>query len=285
MSDKITFFRSYAEALDDIEDAEEYRACMQALLHYAFTGEDVASTPTAKMYLKLVKPTLDKSIRFRDAGQNGGSHSKAIAKPDASLTQASCKPHASLSEASAKPTASHSEAYAKPSASLSEADIGIRNKDIGDRKEIESMSYDIDRRTDVATEDVNQVVEAWNTLPSSVPKVSKIITGSKRDKMLRARIREYGLTPVVLAVEQVRQSDFLCGRNKKGWTISFDWFIGPENFPKVREGNYGARSGTTGAEPMTGRDYLLQMIRGGTDDRDRDEQDPIYDPGKLSEAL
>lgn len=133
MSDKITFFRSYAEALDDIEDAEEYRACMQALLRYAFTGEEDASTPTAKMYLRLVKPTLDKSIRFREAGQNGGSHGKAIAKPDASLTQASAKPLQSLSEASAKPTASHSEAYEKPSGSLSEADIGVRNKDKGVR--------------------------------------------------------------------------------------------------------------------------------------------------------
>lgn len=261
MSDKITFFRSYAEALDDIEDAEEYRACMNALLNYAFTGEESAETPTAKMFLKLVKPTLDKSNKLREAGQRGGSHSEATAKPDASLTQASCKPHTS-----------HSEAYAKPSGSLSKADKGIRNKEKGDRKEIESMSYDIDRRTDVTTEDVDRVVATWNTLPASVPKVQKIITGSKRDRQIRARIREYGLTPVILAVEKVRASDFLCGRNKKGWTISFDWFIGPENFPKVNDGNYDARSGTTGAEPASARDYLLAMIHGGDgDERDRDE--------------
>jgi len=30
----------------------------------------------------------------------------------------------------------------------------------------------------------------------------------------------------------------LKGQNNKGWTITFDWFIKPNNFIKVLEGNY-----------------------------------------------
>ncbi len=28
------------------------------------------------------------------------------------------------------------------------------------------------------------------------------------------------------------------GKNKNGWVITFDWFVLPNNFPKVLEGNY-----------------------------------------------
>ena len=297
MSDRFTFFRSYAEALQQIEDPEEFRACVLAMLDYALDNEDTAGTAMSKMFMALVKPNIDTSMAKREIGRRGGEANRSKAEANGSKVEANgSKVEANPKQTEAKPkqteaNAKQNEANGKQTGSKVEAKRengeANREKGIGNREEgyIESMSYDIDRRTDVTTEDVNQVVEAWNTLPSSVPKVSKIISGSKRDKMLRARIREYGLTPVVLAVEKVRESDFLCGRTKKGWTISFDWFIGPENFPKVREGNYGARSGTTGAEPMTGRDYLLQLIRGGEDDGSRDEQDPLHDPGELSQAL
>ena len=269
MNDRFTFFRSYAEALQQIDDPEEFRACVLAILSYALDNEDTAGTAISKMFMALVKPNLDTSMAKRESGRRGGEANRS--KPEAKPKQ---------TEANTKQTGSKVEAKR-------ENGEANREKGIGNREEgyIESMSYDIDRRTDVTTEDVDQVIQAWNTLPSSIPKVSKIVTGSQRDKMLRARIREYGLTPVILAVEKIRASDFLCGRNKKGWTISFDWFIGPQNFPKVHDGNYDARSGTTEAAPMSGRDYLLSLIHGGEDERDRDEQDPIYDPGKLSEAL
>lgn len=119
---KITFFKSFADALDEIEDDTEYRACMNALLQYAFTGDEVAATPTAKMFMTLVKPIVDKSKRLSEAGKRGGSHMEATAKPNASPTQALHKPYASPSEA-----------YSKPTASPSEQDIGVRSKDIGDR--------------------------------------------------------------------------------------------------------------------------------------------------------
>ena len=252
MSDKITFFRSYAEALKDIEDAEEFRACVMALLDYGLDGEETADTPLSRMFMALIKPVIDSSRVKSESGRKGGEAKRS------------------------KPEANGSKAEAKRENGEANKEYGIGNKE---KENIESMSYDIDRRTDVTTEDVDQVIQAWNTLPSSIPKVSKIITGSQRDKMLRARIREYGLTPVILAIEKIRASDFLCGRNKKGWTISFDWFIGPQNFPKVHDGNYDARSGTTEAAPMSGRDYLLSLIHGGEDERDRDEQDPVHAAG------
>ena len=53
-----------------------------------------------------------------------------------------------------------------------------------------------------------------------------------------ARIREYGISNVLTAMDRVAASDFLQGKNNKGWVITFDWFVLPNNFPKVFEGNY-----------------------------------------------
>lgn len=87
------------------------------------------------------------------------------------------------------------------------------------------------------------IISAWNTLVSvGVNPVRSINTGSKRADCLRARLREYGEDAVLEAIENVRTSDFLQGKNSKGWRITFDWFVLPTNFPKVLEGNYNQRN-------------------------------------------
>lgn len=87
------------------------------------------------------------------------------------------------------------------------------------------------------------VMEAWSTLvPYGVKNVSAIHDGSKRATDLKARLDQYGLPKVLEAIENIKQSDFLVGRNKKGWVITFDWFVLPSNFPKVLEGNYDRKN-------------------------------------------
>ena len=39
--------------------------------------------------------------------------------------------------------------------------------------------------------------------------------------------------------ENVRSSDFLCGKNKNGWKATFDWVIKADNAVKILEGNFG----------------------------------------------
>ena len=55
---------------------------------------------------------------------------------------------------------------------------------------------------------------------------------------MNARIKEYGIDEVVAAIERIKNSDFLKGNNKRGWMITFDWFVLPNNFPKVHDGHY-----------------------------------------------
>ena len=86
------------------------------------------------------------------------------------------------------------------------------------------------------TKDVRQITTAWNEL--GLQQITKITPDSVRGKMLKARIREYGTDGVLSAIAKVKESDFLKGQNNKGWTITFEWFVKPNNFVKVLEGNY-----------------------------------------------
>ena len=104
--------------------------------------------------------------------------------------------------------------------------------------------------------DMHRAVEAWNTL--GLAKVSKIVTGSQRDIMLKKRLSEYGIDEFLRAIENVRSSKFLMGDNKKNWQITFDWFIRPNNFPKVLDGNYADKNETV----ETNNPFLRMIMEG-----------------------
>lgn len=82
------------------------------------------------------------------------------------------------------------------------------------------------------------LIEKWNELPDSISKISTLKKDTQRYKMLSQRINEYGSDKILEAIEQIKQSSFLLGKNNSGWTITFEWFVRPNNFIKVLEGNY-----------------------------------------------
>ena len=113
--------------------------------------------------------------------------------------------------------------------------------DTESEEEIEKERGTLSNESVCRTQDVRQVVEAWNSLGVQVLRKVPPST-TKTGQMLRARIREYGIGSVLEAVEMVRASDFLMGRTNADWRITFDWFVRPNNFPKVVNGNYDNRA-------------------------------------------
>lgn len=98
--------------------------------------------------------------------------------------------------------------------------------------------------------DIQRILEEWNTLSAfGIAQVSRISNGSKRYKGLVARIKEYGVDKVLEAIDNIRHSSFLQGKvdGRKQWVITFDWFVCPNNFPKVLEGNYTDRGNGSGS--------------------------------------
>ena len=146
-----------------------------------------------------------------------------------------------------------------------EIDIEIE-KEI--EKELDREDITVSTDTVRQTQSVRRAVEAWNELKSyGIKGVSKISSGSKRYKSLIARINQYGIEKVLEAIENIKQSDFLQGKNKQGWVITFDWFVLPNNFPKVLDGNYTAapNAHSVAKNPETqsqrdGADWMLKYM-------------------------
>lgn len=82
------------------------------------------------------------------------------------------------------------------------------------------------------------LIQKWNELPDTISKISTMKKDTQRFKMLSQRINEYGSDKILEAIDKIKQSPFLLGQNNSGWTITFEWFVRPNNFIKVLEGNY-----------------------------------------------
>ena len=123
-----------------------------------------------------------------------------------------------------------------------EKEIEKNTEDRGEAKTEGTISDEIVCQTQSVSLDVKEVAEAWNNLQSlGIKRVSKMITTCTRYKSLSARIREHGKDKVLEAIENIKASNFLQGMNDKGWVITFDWFVKPNNFVKVLDGNYSNR--------------------------------------------
>lgn len=112
--------------------------------------------------------------------------------------------------------------------------------------------------------DAQRIVNAWNSL--GLQQVQKVLPDSKRGQMLRARVNEYGVDAVLQAIEKVRVSDFLKGGGSKEFIITFDWFVKPNNFPKVLEGNYDNRGGQKAQ--VTANPFLRDAMKGHDDEEE-----------------
>lgn len=89
-NNSFVFYRSFAEAIVKL-DPEECKACLIALCSYALDGEENASTPTAEMFLTLVKPQIDANEQRREAGRRGGKATQKQTEASVKQTKASVK--------------------------------------------------------------------------------------------------------------------------------------------------------------------------------------------------
>lgn len=93
------------------------------------------------------------------------------------------------------------------------------------------------------------IISKWNA-NSNLSKVTKLDTNTSRYKMLQARIKQYSIEQVMQAIDNISKSDFLQGFTNN-FKITFDWFVKPNNFVKVLEGNYTNKGENTGGHNRT----------------------------------
>lgn len=96
----------------------------------------------------------------------------------------------------------------------------------------------IDTCNDTYTDtSIDQVIDEWNRLDKNIPRIKTLNENTKRYRFLKLRIDEHGLENVIKAIRSIDNSKFLKGY-VSDFKITFDWFVEPNNFIKVLEGNY-----------------------------------------------
>lgn len=108
--------------------------------------------------------------------------------------------------------------------------------------EIET-EYDTENDNETDLEDVTEIdaaaiVEAFNTICTTLPKVKMLTDARRKGIRLRSEMLEKAGITWDQYFQMAHNSDFLSGRNDEWHGCSFDWLIKAANMPKVLEGNY-----------------------------------------------
>lgn len=248
MNDSFILYTSYYALIEGLTD-EQLGQLTRAIFLYARDGEIICLEPVVRMAFAFIKDNiernqdkyqakceknrqiaLERERKKREAREKAGNtnvHERAR----------TCKNNTNVHERSPYDNDNDNE-YDNDNDVSKETDNNIPSK--------EGLSISENPKVDPAKRcakiDFAAIKEYWNTKHDQSGSVMRRLTlmSDQRKGNVRSRIREYGgdVQMVYKAIDKAMASDFMNGKNGKGWVASFDWMMCPSNFPKVLEGNY-----------------------------------------------
>lgn len=84
-----------------------------------------------------------------------------------------------------------------------------------------------------------QVQSAFNSICTNMMPC-QILTKNRLDK-IKALISQANTDDIKEVFARANESNYLIGKNDRGWRATFDWLIDIDNFTKVKEGNFDNR--------------------------------------------
>ena len=248
MNDSFILYTSDYQLIEGLTD-EQLGQLTRALFVYARDGEVIKLEPVVRMAFVFIKDKIDRNqgkyqarceknrqialereARKREARKSTNDHERAQ----------SCT---NVNERLRKSTNDH-VLHLSDSDSDSDSDVSKETDNNIPSKEGLSISENpkVDPAKRCAKIDFAAIKEYWNTKHDQSGSAMRRLTlmSDQRKSNVRARIREYGgdVQKVYKAIDKAMESNFMNGKNGKGWVASFDWMMCPSNFPKVLEGNY-----------------------------------------------
>lgn len=231
MRDSVVFYKSFRDAIAKLSPEDQLRA-YNAIFDYVFDDAEAESGIESAILL-MAKPQIDANNKKYEAGKKGAEYGVKGGRPKKeNPIETPIKPQENPMET---PNVNDNE------------NVNVNDKEIAATQQ-RAMA-----------EARKKVVEAWNN--TSFISISKLASDSTRGKMLTARIKEYGVEDVLKAVEIADKSRYLHEGSSKWFT--FDWFVKPNNFPKVLEENYSDNGRASPSEEEKGRfnDIADRLIR------------------------
>lgn len=106
---------------------------------------------------------------------------------------------------------------------------------IKERKNIKN-----ERREEYSVADCESVQNLFNDICVKYPPCRNL-TKTRLDKV-RILLSEFSLDDIKEVFTKANGSDYLLGKNDRGWRAGFDWLIEVDNFVKVQDGNFDNRA-------------------------------------------
>ena len=252
MNDSFILYTSYYAIIEGLTD-EQLGKLMRAIFIYARDGEVINLEPTLRMAFAFIKDDMERNKakyeekveRWRTNGKKGGrprknqeDKQKPIGSENNQLVSETTKQNQEVFSKTLYDNENDNE-----NDNVYDNDVSKETDNIPSKEGLSiSENPKVDPAKRCAKIDFAAIKEYWNTKHDQSGSVMRRLTlmSDQRKGNVRSRIREYGgdVQMVYKAIDKAMASDFMNGKNGKGWVASFDWMMCPSNFPKVLEGNY-----------------------------------------------
>lgn len=254
MNDSFILYTSYYAIIEGLTD-EQLGQLTRAIFLYARDGEVIKLEPVVRMAFGFIVDDMkrnkakyeEKVERWRANGKKGGA-------PKGNQNARKKQPVGCENNQEVKKTTKNNQEVKKTTLNVYDNEYvndNVYDNDVSKETDNnipskEGLSISENPKVDPAKRcakiDFAAIKEYWNTKHDQSGSVMRRLTlmSDQRKCNVRSRIREYGgdVQMVYKAIDKAMASDFMNGKNGKGWVASFDWMMCPSNFPKVLEGNY-----------------------------------------------
>jgi len=109
--------------------------------------------------------------------------------------------------------------------------INIDNNQINKKKEL-LISKDINN-----SQKVEEIKNLYNSHCINLPKIAKLT--DKRIKAIGSLLKKYSIEEITQVFDIANESDFLMGKNDRGWKADLDFILREDKFINILEGKYG----------------------------------------------
>lgn len=247
MNDSFILYTSYYALIEGLTD-EQLGQLTRAIFLYARDGEIICLEPVVRMAFAFIKDNIE---RNQDKYQAKCEKNRQIAlererkKREAREKAGNTNVHERARTCENNTNVHERSPYDNDNDNEYDNDNDV-SKETDNIPSKEGLSISENPKVDPAKRcakiDFAAIKEYWNTKHDQSGSVMRRLTlmSDQRKGNVRSRIREYGgdVKMVYKAIDKAMASDFMNGKNGKGWVASFDWMMCPSNFPKVLEGNY-----------------------------------------------